>query len=253
MDPNTRAWLAALFQGSGMLALVIGGPLFMRGLITGTIRPAEIAARLPHYRDVILDGLTVTLAAVAAVAVLVGVGVLVARHGRVWAGVWVSAWWRYRRRWTSVLRTAGLATAGTPKLAAITTSQTTDVLTVTLLPGQSPAEWDQATPALAAAFGASAARVRSMTADGRRITLEFAYGDDGHHVPLPALLGDARALEPLPARPKPELAASVQAWSLRLSWARVRIAGKDGTGRTWFAGRVQWDTMTRHMLMTEGV
>ncbi|WP_280427845.1 hypothetical protein [Nocardia brasiliensis] len=244
-----------VLQCSGFATLGLGAVSLMRGLVSGAIRPAEIAARLPHYRDVVLHALAASLVAVAALVLLVGLGVLLIRHGRAWVRSGASVWWRYQRRWNRVVTAHGLTSTEhkrvlIPQLRAVAAGAGLDVLTVAMVPGQSPAEWDQASAKLAAAFGAASGRLRATGPNGD-IDLEFARpGRGGPKVRVDAVPAPVPALL---AAGKPELVATVRAWSLQFSWAFVRVRGNDEkTSRPWFWGRMRWQAMTGYYV-AEGV
>lgn len=235
------AVVKALLQGGGMLALVLGAMFLLPALYSHRISPARIKARFPHYEASAAHALMPSLYAVLALAAFTAVAVLAVRYGRVWAGTW----WRYRRRWASVLTTQGLTSIERkrvliPQLQAVASESGVDVLTVALLPGQSPADWNHRAPFLAAAFGADTGRARAGRLDPARdvelVLTRSTGGGQGRRKALsPASTGPA--LMVLPRSPERELVA-LRAWSLQLSWASVRTGGQ-----SWFAGRVRWNSM----------
>jgi hypothetical protein len=245
------AVVGVLLQGGGVFALLLGGLFVLRGLASGALRPAEIVARLPYYRDVVVQGLLVSLAAVAAVALLVVLGAFTVRYGR----DWMASWWRYRRRWASVMAAHELTGVERkrvliPQLRAIAAEAGTDVLTVVLLPGQSRAEWDARSDELAAAFGAYAGRVRSGADPATDIDLVLLRGRRGGK----ALAGAFGPVLGLPRSAERQLVATVRAWSCQFSWTHVRVRGHDERYRSWFAGRVRWDVMNaRRFIVVRGV
>jgi hypothetical protein len=241
----------AVLQGGGFLVLFFGAVGLLKGLYSGAIRPAEIIARRDYYRDVVVHALEASLLAVIGVAVFVGLVVLLLRHGRAWMGSWITVWWRYRRRWASVVKAHGLT--GTerkrvvvPRLHTVAAGLDCDVLTVAMLPGQSPDEWDQASAELAAAFGLHSGRLKATGANGA-IDLEFARSRPNGRRTVLVPAGQVPAL--VEGR-KPELVALVRAWSLQFSWARIRVRGHDENNyRPRLLGRVRWNTMTSYYVL----
>lgn len=69
------------------------------------------------------------------------------------------AWYRYKRRWTRLLTTCGLRVTydtndtAIPRLVNIQIGKATDRITLRMLPGQCPADYDNRTDHLAHAFG----------------------------------------------------------------------------------------------------
>lgn len=69
------------------------------------------------------------------------------------------AWYRYKRRWTRLLGTCGLRVTydindtAIPRLVDIQIGHATDRVTLRMLPGQCPADYDNRTDHLAHAFG----------------------------------------------------------------------------------------------------
>lgn len=213
----------ALVQGIGMLALMAFGVFVLRGLKIGTIRPAEIVAAIPRYRDALLDAVAPTLAALAAMALIVGFGMLAARHGRTLLAVW----WRYRRRWAAVMAREGLVVTAAnrvqvPPVRAITAGTNADVITVSLLAGQSLADWDARRSSLAAAFGATASAVRpgDRPAD---IDLLFSRSHSPSGKPAGKALMPVRPrLLSIPTSAREGgLAATARVWGLQIGWALI--------------------------------
>jgi S-DNA-T family DNA segregation ATPase FtsK/SpoIIIE len=144
--------------------------------------------------------------------------------------------WVYRRRWSSVMTTCGLATAFAgdryvPQLLAVRCDRFGDRATVRMLPGQIPDDWGQAAERLAYAFRLRDGRAASM---GRpdRVVLHFNRRD-----PL------AGTVAPLPVPEVPDLAGLAlgvredgQPYRLRLAGSHVLIAGATNSGK----GSVIW-------------
>ncbi|WP_067574437.1 hypothetical protein [Nocardia acidivorans] len=226
----------ALVQVIGFLTLFTGAAVFMKGLYSGTIRPAEIAARFPHYRDVVLDAVPTVLGGGAAVIGSLLVLVLAAKHSRAVIRAWITVWWRYRRRWARVLAHQELTVTDAkhghqvPTLRVVTTDQHADVLTVAMLPGQTPEEWHRASSALAKAFGAKHGQVRMGADSDIDLVLSRRRGGQLMQKALPAPKTPAIALT-LPGtengQPRGEAVAFVRAWTLQIGYARVIAAHTD--------------------------
>lgn len=236
-------WTKAAVAGVFWLSVFTGAIFVMKGFMTGSIRPAEIAAQLPHYRDVLLSALEPTLAALAAGAALIGVGLLTVRHGRTWLAVW----WRYRRRWAAALAAHDLTTvkAGrreVPRLLTVTALDGADVARVRMLDGQTTQHWAGTAGNLAAAFGATDGRVHAVH-DHRELDLLFTRGGRrGHGGQQPALAaGGAQVLAlPTAQRAQRPVAIRIRAYGLQICWARVQIQGHDGQTRRYWGARGRW-------------
>lgn len=238
------AVVKTVLQGGGMLVLTVGGLFLFKGLMSGAIRPAEIAAQLPHWRDAVLAAVPVVLGSLAGVLVMAAAVLLAARHGRALVRAWVTAWWRYRRHWAAVMDREGLTEddrkRGTlvPQLRAVAAGADADVLTVEMLPGQSPTDWHRRAQRLAARFGAADGQVR-LGADAKR--------PEDIDLVLSRRLPERKALEaakpPVLVIPAPgagqEAMALVRGFSLQIVWARVVTHGKNVDNRP-IAGRVKW-------------
>jgi DNA segregation ATPase FtsK/SpoIIIE, S-DNA-T family len=146
-------------------------------------------------------------------------------------------WWRYTRHWESVCTLHGLtATLGertlTPALRTVTIGKTTDVLAVRIVTGQSLADWQKQSDALAAAWRVDRLTITSTAPGELKITL--MRGD---------VLADAIALPiPTPATQVDVGAVRVGItetrhwWHLPLLGHHVLIAGATGAGK----GSVLW-------------
>jgi S-DNA-T family DNA segregation ATPase FtsK/SpoIIIE len=197
---------------------------------------------------------SVVVAALAAVVVwavlgLMGLGGLL---GVTAAGLWlwrrwhrasylrlvVSRWrgfWIYRRRWQPAMHTCRLSgeingREYLPTLRRITATEHTDRVSVELLSGQSPAQFDAVTSQLAHTF--EALRCRVLVDRPGRITLEFAHGD-----PL------AATVTPVAAEPVPDLERlpigrreDGSPWIHRMLGTHLLVAGATGSGK----GSVLW-------------
>ncbi|MFE3229809.1 hypothetical protein [Nocardia sp. NPDC059228] len=221
----------ALVQIIGFLALFTGGALLMKGLMSGTIKPAEIAAQIPHWKAAVLEALPTVLEGGAAVVGSLLAVVLAAKHGRAVLRAWITVWWRYRRRWARVLAHQELTMTDAkhgiqvPTLRSVVTDRHADVLTVAMLPGQSPEEWHRRSADLAKAFGAKTGQVRTGTDSA--IDLVLSRRDGGllpAQMALPAPKAPAVSIV-LPGiehgQPKGEAVAFVRAWGLQIGYARV--------------------------------
>ncbi|WP_067904568.1 hypothetical protein [Nocardia vaccinii] len=233
-------WTKAAVAGVFWLA-VFTVPIFvMKGFFTGAIRPADIAAQVPHYRDVLLSALVPTLAALAAGAALIGVGLLAARHGR----TWVAVWWRYRRRWAHALAAHDLTTvkAGrrqVPDLLTVTALDGADVARVRMLEGQSPQHWAGNAAGLASAFGATDGRVHAVHAH-RELDLMFTRDRRAGQQPALAAGGAQMLALPTAQRAQRPVAIRIRAYGLQICWARVQILGPDGQTRRYWGARGRW-------------
>jgi S-DNA-T family DNA segregation ATPase FtsK/SpoIIIE len=231
-------------------------------LWSGAIRPAEIAAELPHWRDAVLDAVPIVLGSAAGVLVLAAAVLLAARHGRALVRAWVTAWWRYRRHWAAAMAREGLTeddrTRGVmvPQLRTITTGADADVLTVEMLPGQSPADWHRRAQRLAARFGASDAHVRLGRNVKRPEDIDLVFSRRaGSGLPERLALEAPRPpvlAIPAPAGGKREVVALVRAFSLQIVWARVVAPGNNEENRP-LAGRARWGVRWLVTFRTVGV
>ncbi|MEV4241681.1 hypothetical protein AB0J47_41785 [Nocardia sp. NPDC049737] len=230
----------ALVQGLGMLGLLAVAVFVLKGLRTGSIRPAEIAAQVPHYRDVFLDALAPTLGAVAGLVVLASVGLLMARGGRTLLAVWWRTYWRYRRRWDAVMadheltaKKAGLHEV--PQLRTVTAFGSSDVVRVRMLSSQSPKDWADNVGDLATAFGATSGEVRPAE-ERSDIDLVFTRGGGKPTYQRELLPGGGQviALPGMSERTKRPVAIQVKAGSLQLTWAFVRVREHNGANRRYW-------------------
>ena len=160
---------------------------------------------------------------------------------------------RYRRMWSSLTSAHRLSWAphpkadsgrvnrsgllalkpAVPKLGRIEVGEWMDRLTVQMLPGQVPADWETAVEGIAHTCGVRAGRIR-VTGPGR-ITIELAHGD-----PLAAVV----AALPIPTTVNPAaLPVGVMedgsTWTLVLAGSHVLVAGVTGAGK----GSVIWSVL----------
>ena len=147
-------------------------------------------------------------------------------------------WWRYKRRWHGVAAQSRLAirrgeTEMVPKIRSGRITPTSDELTLSLIPGQTPEDIEKAAPALAHAFGAKAAHVR-VTGPGR-VRLSFTMRDPLAAVVPPMRIPDEPDLERVPIG----IREDGSAWELRIAGTHVLIAGVTGSGK----GSVLWSTL----------
>jgi DNA segregation ATPase FtsK/SpoIIIE, S-DNA-T family len=139
-------------------------------------------------------------------------------------------WWCYRRRWHAVMTIAGLAPTyrgqvTLPVLGKVQAGPCADLVTVRLVPGQSPKLFAGKAEALAHGFGAHSCRVR--TARPGMVVLEFVRRD--------AL---AAVIPALPIPQVPDLRAlpvgrceDGQPFTVRLHGTHLLIAGSTGAGK----------------------
>ncbi|MEU0545031.1 hypothetical protein ABZ319_34680 [Nocardia sp. NPDC005978] len=101
------------------------------------------------------------------------------------------AWFRYRRRWASILTACGLTDPSpyrrsVPGLRVLAVGEHLDRVRVRMLPGQSPADYESAAVRMAHAFGAAECRV--MVDGPAVLVLIFRYGDP---LAAPIVLSDS--------------------------------------------------------------
>jgi DNA segregation ATPase FtsK/SpoIIIE, S-DNA-T family len=121
----------------------------------------------------------------------------------------------------------------TPKLGRIDIGQWMDRLDVRMLPGQIPADWENAVEGIAHTLGARQGRVR--VGGSGRIVIELAHADPLAAVvpalPIPALVD--------PAAVPVGMAEDGSIWALRLAGSHVLVAGVTGAGK----GSVIWSML----------
>jgi DNA segregation ATPase FtsK/SpoIIIE, S-DNA-T family len=146
-------------------------------------------------------------------------------------------WSRYTRAWESVCTLHGLtATLGdrtlTPALRSVSIGKTTDVLAVRIVTGQSLADWQKQSQALAAAWRADRLTITSTAPGELKITLMRgdALADPiALPVPTPATRVDVAAV-------RVGITETRHWWHLPLLGHHVLIAGATGAGK----GSVLW-------------
>jgi S-DNA-T family DNA segregation ATPase FtsK/SpoIIIE len=148
--------------------------------------------------------------------------------------------WVYGRNWQPAMVMSELAdTFGgrewLPELRRVRSTRWGDAVSVGLLSGQSPADFDRAADALAHTFGAASCRVR--VAQAGRVWLHFARRDPLAAVvpalPVPADCDPARLVVGVAEDPA---GGAPESWVLRLLGSHLLIAGATGSGK----GSVLW-------------
>lgn len=146
----------------------------------------------------------------------------------------------YARMWQPAMVTTGLAirpwsAAETlPRMGRSRRTDSGDVLTAHMLPGQTLEDWSLAAPALAQTFGAVACRVTSCAGRPRLVRLAFTTRDalDNPVRPFATPSIDAVDLEAVPiARTE-----DGDIFTMPLLYAHTLIAGETGSGK----GSVLW-------------
>jgi DNA segregation ATPase FtsK/SpoIIIE, S-DNA-T family len=147
-----------------------------------------------------------------------------------WRGIWV-----YRRCWQPAMHTCGLSVDANgreylPRLRKVVASEHADLVTVDMLSGQAPAQFEASTSQLAHTF--AALRCRVVVDRPGRIVLEFTHGD-----PLTEMVAmfDAEPdpdLERLPIGRRQDGTP----WTHRLIGTHLLVAGATGSGK----GSVVW-------------
>lgn len=147
-----------------------------------------------------------------------------------WRGVWV-----YRRCWQPAMHTCGLSVSTNgreylPRLRRVVAGEHSDLVTVDMLSGQAPAQFEASTSQLAHTF--SALRCRVVVDRPGRIVLEFTHGD-----PL------TETVTVFDAEPDPDLERlpigrrqDGTPWTHRLIGTHLLVAGATGSGK----GSVVW-------------
>ncbi|MFG1879369.1 FtsK/SpoIIIE domain-containing protein [Sphaerisporangium sp. NPDC049003] len=182
-----------------------------------------------------LYGWRVTLlAVVATVSALAGWRLAEPVSYTAWAGLRLRAWWRwmwiYRRHWQPVMVVAGLAkhVGGReylPRLLKVTSTPMADVVTVRMLSGQTPADWQDRADNLAHGFSGPECRVKADKLG--RVTLVLPRCDV-LATPIPAL--------PIPADVQVSavpigLREDGALYLLKLHGTHVLVAGATGAGK----------------------
>jgi DNA segregation ATPase FtsK/SpoIIIE, S-DNA-T family len=179
-------------------------------------------------------------AAVAVIAVTAGLSVWEHAHrssfdatvGRVLRGTWRSAW-TYGLRWRASMMFAGLGgrfdgNEWLPRVVRVRAGRYVDRVTVRMVVGQQPADWERRSDALAHAFGARSCQVQLIPGRPGYLTLSLGRED--------RLL---RVVEPLPIPETVDLDAvpvgateNGEPWCLAVSGgAHTLLAGATGSGK----------------------
>jgi S-DNA-T family DNA segregation ATPase FtsK/SpoIIIE len=150
----------------------------------------------------------------------------------------VSRWrgfWLYRRCWQPAMHTCGLSVDANgreylPRLRKVVAGEHADLVTVDMLSGQAPAQFEASTSQLAHTF--TALRCRVVVDRPGRIVLEFTHGD-----PL------TQTVAVFEAEPDPDLeqlpigrCEDGAPWTHRLLGTHLLVAGATGAGK----GSVVW-------------
>jgi hypothetical protein len=146
-------------------------------------------------------------------------------------------WWVYRRRWTAICTLHGLTAkldeqTLVPALCSVTIGATSDVVVVRILTGQSVADWQNKSEALAEALRARRVTIRSIKPGAISIT--------AHH-------GDALATPIWLRRPATDTTVDLSSvrlgvteagmwWRLPVLGQHILVAGATGSGK----GSVLW-------------
>lgn len=246
-------WLVAAVQGAGWLGLFGAGAYVMPQMLSGEIKPADIIAEVPHWRDMLLDAVPAVLGSVAVAVVVVLAAVLLVRHGAALLNVAHNTKRRYTRHWARVMADQGLTTqkqgrTEVPLLRAVAAGTDTDVLTVTLLPGQSPVEWHRRADQLAIAFGRNTGEIRTK---GTGAEIDLVLSSHGGGLPRKALTESKPPTIVIPPlqrdHPKKELVATVTGMTIQIGWARVQLHTRTGqfvSARNHWGIRGRWGRWT---------
>jgi S-DNA-T family DNA segregation ATPase FtsK/SpoIIIE len=147
-----------------------------------------------------------------------------------WRGVWV-----YRRCWQPAMHTCGLSVdldgrEYLPRVRRVVAGECVDQVTVDLLSGQSPEQFETTVSQLAHTFAAS--RCRVVVEKPGRIRLEFTHRDPLTDTVTPLAPADDPDLARLPVGRREDGGA----WLLRLLGTHLLVAGATGAGK----GSVIW-------------
>jgi S-DNA-T family DNA segregation ATPase FtsK/SpoIIIE len=180
-------------------------------------------------------------AAVVAVAVVAGLSVWEHAHpasfdataGRVLRGTCRSAW-TYGLRWRASMMFAGLGgrfdgNEWVPRVVRVRAGRYVDRITVRMLVGQQPADWERRSDALAHAFGARSCRVVLVAGRPGYLHLSLGRQDRLLAVVEPPPLADAVDLDAVPVG----VTEDGEPWCLAISGgAHTLIAGCTGAGKS---------------------
>jgi len=180
-------------------------------------------------------------AAVVAVAVTAGLSVWEHAHpasfdataGRVLRGSWRSAW-TYGLRWRASMMFAGLGgrfdgNEWVPRVVRVRAGRYVDRVTVRMLVGQQPADWERRSDALAHAFGARSCRVELVVGRPGYLHLSLGRQDRLIDVVEPAPLAESVDLDWVPVG----VTEDGDPWCLAVSGgAHTLVAGCTGAGKS---------------------
>jgi DNA segregation ATPase FtsK/SpoIIIE, S-DNA-T family len=146
-------------------------------------------------------------------------------------------WWVYRRRWTAICTLHGLTAklddrTIVPSLCTVTLGTTTDVLVVRILTGQSVADWQKRSAALAETFRARRVTIRSTQARGNHD--HHPPRGRAHHGDSPARSATDTTVNPSSVRVG--ITETGSWWRLPMLGQHILFGGATGSGK----GSVLW-------------
>lgn len=261
MSPDRGPWTGKdTWECVGMLAMTAGA----LAAWTGHLSIDDMRVYAQTATDLAIPVALGAVGTVAALAVLL----VAVRYLRVAMVAAARTYWLYRRRWATALERLDLTEttpAGTkvPRITGVQRVGHEDIVSVRMLKGQSAGTYHERSAALAAEFGASAARVRFGKQPHRDVVIAFDRTPQvqrREQLALPAPqppLFPLHALKPLPQQqPEPRRAADprvairISGVQLRIVWARAIRTGHDGTravripvrSRFGLRGEMRWAT-----------
>jgi len=157
------------------------------------------------------------------------------------------SWWIYRYRWTAICTLHGLTAkldsrTLLPRLDSVSIGASSDVVVVRILAGQSVADWQNRSAALAEAFGARRVTVRSLKPGTISITAH--HGDalaNPIRLPRPAIETTVN-----PSSVRVGVTEAGRWWRLPVLGQHILIGGATGSGK----GSVLWSIIAA---LTPGV
>ena len=146
-------------------------------------------------------------------------------------------WWIYRHRWTAICTLHGLTAklderTLVPALRSVTIGTTSDVVVVRILTGQSVADWQNRSAALAEAFRARRVTIRSLKPGAISIT---AHHGDALATPI-RLRRPATDTKVDPSSVGVGVTEAGAWWRLPVLGQHILVAGATGSGK----GSVLW-------------